>query len=1159
MGLEKKMKTGFNKLVLAITLLVFAAPVWAVGTVIAIGVLGFAVGSMAAAATAFAINMVVSAVISKAFQPSASDFPGSSFSPNPGNRQQIPPATDNKLPVVYGSAYVGGTITDLSITEDNQKLYYVLAIAEVTSTNTGQTPDTYTFGDVYYGGKKCIFDTAVDRREVVTGLLDESTGIIDTAVDGKINIYLFSNGSYSCVNFNQSAISIMSQSGLVYTWDTNKLMTNCAFAIVCLTYSQSANILGIQQTKFQITNSRTNTGDCFYDYLINERYGAAIPESQINTASLVALNAYSNENFTYTTYSGTTTTQPRFKFDGTIDTNRAILDNLQDMASCCDCLVKYNEVSGKWGVIVQTPTYSVAMNLNDSNMVSAISISPTDIAASYNVIECKFSDKTNQDAFNAATFDLAEIAPSLLYPNEPVNKLSISLPLVNNNVQAQYIANRTLKSAREDLIVQVDVNFVGIQLEAGDIVTITSANYGWTNKLFRLTKVIQVFGDDGSIVTKLSMSEFNPTVYDDVAITQFAPSPNTGIGSPLNFGAIPAPQATNNNPTAVDPFFLLTVTTPTSGIVQYAEIWYSAFQYPLDEQRIFAGTTTIQPSGNPYPANSAIPPVALNNIPAGNWYFFSRMVNSLGKSIYSPPSNLIQWRPQTYQFTERYLSVAYASSITGADFSLSPTNRTHFGLVNLSSANVILSPSEYKWYPALPEAFGTENFLIYSNRSNRKFTFAVDNAAYIDIGGNFIPTETSVYDPTLWSGLPNGNNSIDLDARTGQVTRVGTSSISTADGLLSVTNNTNGTMVVSLQKFLNFGNGIYSKNFSASTLTIDVYGRVIGFTESDDFFFTDSIFSATAGQTTFNVTHIVGQVLVFRDGILMPAAEYSETSTTIVLNNACAAGEIIEILNMRAVSTSANYISRGTTVASLGQTIDWVNNANSTITWTNNASATIGWKSSITYSDLPYVAFQAGDQVTFTNTGAPTVYTVASVDYTSKILTFTVNPSGISVGDIIYEYRAAGSNYAPFQRIVVPLSNANSFTPSEFTIRNGYEQIYVNGMQFNEIDYDLSGNTIAGFPAPVTGLMEIIIFAPNNLGIPCSNITNTVAYSVANALSYSFSNNPLAMQVYANGALLVKGSGYDYIPNASGYNLTTPFTNNFTLLNQQTFARIGAA
>jgi hypothetical protein len=1122
------------KIALLLFALTYTVDSFAIGVTIATALGGAALfGAFGAAAIAFTINLAVSAIISKVFfSPNQPSFGGGSGeSPNPGNRQQLPPATDNKLPVVYGSAWVGGTIVDLSITEDNQKLYYCLALSEVTNTNQGQTPDTITFGDIYYGGKRVVFD-ATEQFKVIK-LVDESTGIEDTSVAGKINIYLYRNGSNSPTNSSQSAISLMNSAGLTYTWSNSKLMTSCAFAIIQLTYSQTANIRGIEQTRFQVINSRNSAGDCIQDYLINTRYGAALPIEQINTTSLTALNTYSNQNFTYTTFTGTTTTQPRFKFNGTVDTNRTIMDNLQDMSSCCDCLIKYNEVTAQWGVIVQSPAYTVAMALNDSNIVSAISVSPTDIAASYNFVECKFPDSSNQDTFNASNFDLAQIDPALLYPNEPVNKISLSLPFSNNSVTAQYIANRVLKSAREDLSVQADINFVGIQLDAGDIVTITNINYGWTDKLFRLNKVTQTFTDNGAIIVKLVMSEFNPTVYNDVNITQFTPSPNTGIGSPLFFGAIPIPLVSDAGRFAADPYISVDISTPPSGIVQYSEIWYSAFQFPTDTQRVFAGTTQIQSSGNPYPASAFIPTAFVGNVPAGNWYFFSRMVNSLGKSNYSAASALLRWTPQTFQYVNRYIAVAYGTSNVGAGFSLNPRTKTYYGLLNTNTANASLIAADYQWYQAVPEAFGTDNYLIFSNRNNRKFTFAVDNAATSGVGGVFVPTETSVYDPTLWSGLPDGTNIIDLDARTGQLTKVGTSSISSADGTLSVTNNTEGTMVVSLQKFLNFGNGVYSKSLAPSTLTIDVFGRVVGFAAEDDFYYSDYVFTATAGQTSFTATHVVGQALVFRNGVLLPESDYTETTSTVVMDTACVAGEIVEIIAMRIVSALDTYDDLGITVASGG--------------------------ASVTYSGLPFQSLSAGDQLTFANTGTPTVYTIDTVNMSTKVITFTASPTEATVGDSIYIFTAESAEYSPYVRYSIDVTAVNSYTPTLIGVRSGFEQIYINGSQLNEIDYDLVDNTFSGFPAPVTGNIELIVFSPNNLGVPCSNITNTVAYSTNGGLTYIFPNNPLAMQVYANGALLPKGSSYDYIPNASGYNLAVAFTNNFTLLNQQTFARIGAA
>jgi hypothetical protein len=904
MASEKKMKTGFNKLALAISLIAFAAPSYAAGTIIATAIL---VGASTATITAvaFAINMVIAAVITKAFftpnQPGGGGLSGDS--PNPGNRQQIPPATDNKLPVVYGQAWLGGTIVDLSISENNQELYYVIAICEVTDNGN----DTMTFGDVYYGGKRVVFESGTPN---VTSLVDESTGNADTAVKGKLQIFLYNNGSSSPVNSSQTAIQVMQTSGLTYTWDSTKLMTNTAFAIVHISYNSNAGLTGISQTRFQITNSRFAPGDCFLDYLTNNVYGAAIPLTQIDTASLTALNTYCAGSFSYTDSNGDPATQSRFRFDGVLNTDRSIMQNLQDMASSCDCLLKYNEIFGLWGVITQSPTYTIAMALSDSNMVSSIQITPLDIAGSYNVIECKFPDNTNQDAFNSSTFDLAQIDPTLLYPNEPVNKQSVSLPLVNNDVRAQYIATRMLKASREDLQVQVTVNFEGIQLEAGDIVTITNANYGWVAKEFRVMKITEDFESNGAVTAKLILTEFTASIYDDSPITEFQPSPNTGIPDPLVFGTIPAPTVNAQLPTNTNPLFLIQVTASSAGIIQYAEVWYSAFATPTASQLIFAGTTEIQSNGTPYSPGTVLPLVSIASVPAGTWYFFSRMVNSLGTSSFSPASSPLVWKPTTFQYSERYLSVAYADNQTGtSNFSFLPTNRLYYGLYNTPSTSASANPADYTWYLADP-AFDTNKFICYVNRTGRKFSFATGFAAFAAGSGAFVPTQAIIFDPRLWSALPDDTNIIDLDRGTGQVLSTGTTTVGT--GEIEVTNNPDGKVVASLKPYLDFGSGIYQKTSTVAQLTIDIYGRVVGFEEPDAFYITIESFTATSGQTVFTVTraagYLSGQCLVFVNGTLQDTSVYTDTAGatgTVTFATGLTTGTIVTIISFKSSNTTS--------------------------------------------------------------------------------------------------------------------------------------------------------------------------------------------------------------------------------------------------------------
>ena len=1006
-------------------------------------------GAFMANVVGFAVSMIASSIISKMF---ASDPPQSGLNQqdqlNTGANLQVQPATNNKLPVVYGNTFIGGTITDLSITTNNQDLYYVMSLCEVTGVTT---PDTITFGDIFFGGKLCVFD-GTDHTKVV-GLTDQSTGTTDNTVSGHLYIYLYSNGSNSPVNSSTSAITVMQADGLTYKWDNTKLMSNCAFAIVHLNYNQAANITNIQQTQFEVTNSRSSAGDVLYDYLTNERYGGAIPTNQIDTASLTALNTYCNEVITFTPYTGGSATQARFKMNGFLDTTKPVMANLQIITDSCDCLLKYNEIYGLWSAIVQSPTYTVAMDINDSNMISTIGISSLDISNTFNIAQCQYPDIAINSSFNTTQIDLAVVAPELLYPNEPVNLQTIQLNLCNNNVQAQLLGTRFLKAARMDLQVSCSINFVGLQLDSGDIVTVTNANYGWVEKLFRITKVVQKFADDGAITADLTLMNFDPTVYDDASITQFDPPDNTGLPNPAIFGTVPTPTASNTLVSAPVPSFQVNVTTSSAGIIQYAEVWYSAFTNPTMEQMFFVGTTEIQSNGTPYDNNVAMPPVTVSGLTAGNWYFFSRMVNSIAKSAFSSASTALNWRPLTFQFSERYLAVAYGTSSTGAGFSDSPRGgATYFGLLNSNIAAFDPTPSSYTWYPATP-VFGTDQYLLWSNRSNSLASFAVGGAQYAAGTAQFVPSDTTAYDQTTWNALEDGYNIIDLTYRSGQLIQTGTTS--TGTGEIAITNNPQGQVVASLARLLTFAGGASQKTSAVATLTIDIYGRVVGFAAPDNFYYTMTAFTASGGQTIFNLSrgseYVIGNCWVFTNGLLLDTSEYTDAATKITLTAGATAGNIITIVSF------------------------------------------------------------------------------ASVD-------------------------SLMATYNSFTRYTDTLVDQSTYTASGWLV-NGFEFIYLNGTVVNAQDYHISGQDIT-FVNAVSGDLQVFIWAANNLTTPNGNPVNIDAFTIAGQASYPFDFDPLAFNLWNNGALLLET--VDYSVTTGQYTLSQTPTVNTNILVQQTFTRTGA-
>jgi hypothetical protein len=288
------------------------------------------------------------------------------------------------------------------------------------------------------------------------------------------------------------------------------------------------------------------------------------------------------------------------------------------------------------------------------------------------------------------------------------------------------------------------------------------------------------------------------------------------------------------------------------------------------------------------------------------------MRNSLGASSFSLPSAAFEWRPTTFQYSEQYLVIAYADTITGTGFDLNPRGKYYYGLINQSSITPSIDPAAYSWYLAEP-AFGTTIYPLYTNRTGRKISFDTGFAIYASGTAAFVPYETNLFDPTIWAALPDGTNYIDLDVRTGQLLKVGTTSVGT--GEISVSNNSDGVVIAQLAPYLDFGAGVYTYTASAATLTVDIYGRVVGFTTPDTFEMTISTFTATSGQTVFpvsrNAAYIVGQCFVFNQGTLCQTSEYTDAAGGVTFGTGIVLNNIITIISFRSTdtNTSASYAS----------------------------------------------------------------------------------------------------------------------------------------------------------------------------------------------------------------------------------------------------------
>jgi hypothetical protein len=596
-------------------------------------------------AATFAVSFALSQIVTRIF----ADNPESQQ--DMGVRQQVPPSAVNAIPIVYGDAYMGGTFVDAVLTTDQKTMYYVLAISSISQANatlgTAAGVLNYDTTKMYYGDRLITFDGS-DLTKVVS--LTDEAGNVDTKISGNlyINLYKSSNaGVITSANGASAPSTVMGGSDIAVgqRWPaSNRQMNNLAFAIVKLVYNRDADTTQLQPITFNLSHypngaSVAKPGDVWLDYMSNASYGGAIPPASLDTTCVATLNAYSDATITYTPAGGgSPVTQARYRINGVLDAGQTVLSNVDRIMSACDSWMTYSAALGQWSVVINKAE-SAAYAFTDNNIIGDIRVGATDITSSINQIEARFPFKSNRDQ---ASFVNIQTPSGLLYPNEPVNKYSITYDLVNDSVQAQYLANRLLEQAREDLLVSFNTTYYGIQVDAGNVVSVTNADYGWNAKLFRVMKVNEASLPDGSLGARLELTEYNAQIYDDYDITQFTPAPNSDLSSPVYFSALVAPTVTGY-PSATVPNFSVTVTIPTTGRVTFGNLFYTTVASPTPtDWKLLANAATA----NSQPVvNGTTYTYANLSLSASTYYFAYLVGNDISQSALSPISAAFVWAP----------------------------------------------------------------------------------------------------------------------------------------------------------------------------------------------------------------------------------------------------------------------------------------------------------------------------------------------------------------------------------------------------------------------------------------------------------------------------------------------------------------------------------
>jgi hypothetical protein len=274
-------------------------------------------------------------------------------------------------------------------------------------------------------------------------------------------------------------------------------------------------------------------------------------------------------------------------------------------------------------------------------------------------------------------------------------------------------------------------------------------------------------------------------------------------------------------------------------------------------------------------------------------------------------------------------------------------------------------------------------------------------------------------------------------------------------------------------------------------------------------------FTATAGQTTFSITYVVGTVSVYRNGIKLGLADFTATNgTSVVLATGAVVGDLIEIqsfstLTLYSAITTQNFSGNGST------TVFTMN--------TNPASSA---------SVLVVINGVTQDPANYTVSGTTLTFTTAPATGTNNIsvrylgVPSTTSVSSFSAGTTGFSPTSAASGAVTLSGTLVVANGGTGLT----TLTSGYVPYGAGTAALASIStFTFDGSTL---------------FSPN-----ASHSGNLTFTGTGSKILGDFTNATLANRTVIQTSTTNGATGVYVVPNGSSTAASIQALNNATPTN----------
>ena len=336
-------------------------------------------------------------------------------------------------------------------------------------------------------------------------------------------------------------------------WTATDRLRGIAYVIVTLNLQEPRFQSGPPQMSFDISGRKVydprsattayteNPALICRDYILSE-WGFAGSSATIDDASVIAAANACDEPISLTVGGSTATNQPRYTCNGVITTDDDPASVLDEMANAMAGFATHS--GGKW--VINAGTYTApVIALTDDDLAGAIEI--VQASASYaDIVNSVRGQMIERGRLAASDFDPYQNGAYVSADGKALWE-DINLPFTDNRARARNLARIRVEQARDSMVIRYPAKLRAWPIQIGDRVTVTSAEYGWANKVFRVTDWSFSVG----AAVELVMQEDAPEIYDlaDAATTD--QSPNTGLPDPFWVPAVSGVTASSGTATAL--------------------------------------------------------------------------------------------------------------------------------------------------------------------------------------------------------------------------------------------------------------------------------------------------------------------------------------------------------------------------------------------------------------------------------------------------------------------------------------------------------------------------------------------------------------------------------------------------------------------------------